>query len=295
MSVRIIQDKLDSYHCKSTQEEDFALKEITQELVLNSLYNAGFFKRAAFHGGTALRILHGVMRFSEDLDFALVEPDPHFDLGTYLAAIPAELKAFGYDLKIAGRSSAGAVKSVFLKDDSLGRILNIRFPKLDGFRRSVKIKLEVDTNPPAGANVEMKFLDFPINYSVTAHDLPTLFAGKSHALLCREYTKGRDWFDFLWYVNRRVSPNFRFLSNALNQVGAWRDKEPNVDRNWYLKEVAKRIKKVKWDQAKADMERFLRPIDVKTLELWDEKFFLHNLSQWAELVLGTTNQPSPQV
>ena len=164
MSVKIIQDKLNRYNCQSTQEEDYALKEITQELVLNSLYNAGFFKKTAFQGGTALRILHGLMRFSEDLDFALLEVDRGFDLNSYLGSMNAELKAFGYDLKIEGRSSANAVQNTFLKDDSLGRLLNVQYPKADGPKRSLKIKLEVDTNPPAGANTETKFLDFPINF-----------------------------------------------------------------------------------------------------------------------------------
>lgn len=123
MSVKIIQDKLDSYRCRSNQEEDCALKEITQELILNSLYNAGFFKKAAFQGETALRILHGLMRFSEDLDFALLEPDRKFDLNSYLSSLNAELKAFGYDVKVEGRSSTNAVQNTFLKDDSLGRLL----------------------------------------------------------------------------------------------------------------------------------------------------------------------------
>ena len=106
MSVKIIRDKLSGYECQSTQEEDYALKEITQELILNSLYNGGFFKKAAFQGGTALRILHGLRRFSEDLDFALIQADRTFDLSAYLASIKSELKAFGYEIKIETRSSA---------------------------------------------------------------------------------------------------------------------------------------------------------------------------------------------
>ena len=279
MSVKIIQDKLDSYQCQSTQEEDYALKEITQELVLNSLYNSGFFKKAAFQGGTALRILHGLMRFSEDLDFALVEPDKKFDLNSYLSSMNTELRAFGYDVKVEGRSSANAVQNTFLKDDSLGRLLKVQYPKSDGPKRALKIKLEVDTNPPAGAKTETKFLNFPINFSVTAHDVPSLFAGKSHALLCRDYIKGRDWFDFIWYVGQKAVPNFGFLSNALEQLGPWKGKliKPNID--WYGKEMSTRIKEVDWDKAKADVQRILRPVDVKTLELWNEKFFLDCLKR----------------
>ena len=279
MSIKIIQDKLESYNCQSTQEEDYALKEITQELALNSLYNAGFFKKAAFQGGTALRILHGLRRFSEDLDFALIEPDRKFDLNTFLTAINGELKSFGYDVKIEGRASASAVQNTFLKDDSLGRLLRVQYPRADGPKRTLKIKLEVDTNPPAGAKTEIKFLDFPINFSVTAHDLPSLFAGKSHALLCRDYIKGRDWFDFLWYVGQKVKPNLKLLSNALEQLGPWKGRGLRADMSWYGKEMASRIKEIDWEKAKADVQRFLRPADVKTLELWNENFFLGRLEQ----------------
>ncbi len=279
MSVKIIQDKLDSYKCQSTQEEDYALKEITQELVLNSLYNSAFFKKAAFQGGTALRILYGLMRFSEDLDFALLKPDKKFDLNSYLSSISAELKAFGYDVKVEGRSSANAVQNTFLKDDSLGRLLKVQYPKSDGRKRALKIKLEVDTNPPAGAKTETKFLNFPINFSVTSHDVPSLFAGNGHALLCRDYIKGRDWFDFVWYVGQKVVPNFKFLSNALEQLGPWKGKSVKADIDWYGKEMSRRIREVDWDKAKADVQRFLRPVDVKTLELWNKKFFLDCLKR----------------
>jgi predicted nucleotidyltransferase component of viral defense system len=281
MSVKIIQDRLDNYNCQSTQEEEFALKEITQEIVLNSLYNSGFFKKAAFQGGTSLRILYGLNRFSEDLDFALLNPDAKFDLNYYLATTNEELKAFGYDVKIEGRTSNNAVQNMFLKDDSLGRFLKVQYPKNDGPKRTLKIKIEVDTNPPAYAEIETKFLDFPINFSVTVHDLPSLFAGKSHALLCREFVKGRDWFDFLWYLARKTKPNFKFLSSALQQFGPWKGMGVNTDSDWYRREMTKRIKNIDWPKAKMDVQRFLRPVDVKTLELWNVDFFLANLKKLA--------------
>jgi predicted nucleotidyltransferase component of viral defense system len=279
MSVKIIQERLNQYQCQSTQEEEHALKEITQELALNSLYNAGFFKKAAFHGGTCLRILYGLNRFSEDLDFALIKPDPIFDLKTYLTAINTELGAFGYDVKLESRAAEKSVQSAFLKDDSLGRILQVHYPKYDGPGRQLKIKFEVDTNPPAGANIETKFHDFPIYFSMATHDLPSLFAGKSHALLCRPYVKGRDWFDFLWYVSRKTPPNFLFLTNALNQLGPWKDSGVVVDMAWYKKEMETRIRGIDWAKVREDVQRFLRPSDVKSLELWDRDFFLWNLGK----------------
>lgn len=281
MSMKMIQERLDRYAAKSQQEEENALKEITQELALNSLYNAGFFKKAAFQGGTCLRILHGLNRFSEDLDFALIEPAKTFELGPHLTAMNEELSAFGYDVKIESRTSAeNAVKNAFLKDDSLGRLLNVRYKKTDGPARAIKIKIEIDTNPPLGANIETQFHDFPINFAVTTHDLPSLFAGKSHALLVREYVKGRDWFDFLWYVARKVRPNYDFLANALDQAGPWKGKAPQVDEAWYRKELSRKIASIDWKKASADVERFLRPSDVRTLELWSQAFFQATLDKW---------------
>lgn len=280
MSVKMIQERLDGYKCQSMQEEEFALKEITQELVLHSLYTSGFFKKAAFQGGTCLRILYGLNRFSEDLDFALIEPDRRFDLAPYLSAMNQELRAFGYDIKVESRASAdSAVKNAFLKDDSLGRILSVGYPRQDGPARMLKIKLEVDTNPPAGANIEAKFHDFPIHFSVTGHDLSSLFAGKTHALLVRPYIKGRDWFDFLWYVSRKIVPNFAFLSNALEQLGPWKGKQVKVEMDWYQKEMSRKIKSIDWEKAKADVQRFLKPTDAKALEIWNESFFLENLKR----------------
>lgn len=280
MSVKIIQERLDNYNSQSIQEEQFALKEITQELALHSLYNSGFFKRVAFQGGTCLRILYGLNRFSEDLDFALLEPDKKFDLVHYLASMNEELKAFGYDVKIESKASANnAVQNPFLKDDSLGRIINARYTQADGNPRSLKIKFELDVNPPAGAKIETKFHDFPVYFSVTTQDLSSLFAGKSHALLVRPYIKGRDWFDFLWYISRKAPLNLMFLSNALDQLGPWKGKKIKVNMSWYKREMTKRIKSIDWNKARADVSRFLRPSDLKTLELWNTNFFLMNLER----------------
>lgn len=279
MSIKIIQDRLDQYQCQSLQEEDLALGEITQELVLNSLYNAGFFKVAAFQGGTCLRILYGLNRFSEDLDFALLEPDADFELKKFLSSITEELRAFGYNIKVEPRPARRAMQNAFLKDDSLGRILAIQHRRADGPARALKIKLEVDTNPPDGAVSELKLHDFPIYFSVTTHDLPSLFAGKSHALLCRPYVKGRDWFDFLFYIARKAAINFDFLSSALDQAGPWKGRGVTVDRKWYQTQMSQRIKEIDWSKAKADVQRFLKPGDVRTLELWGSAFFLANLER----------------
>ncbi len=208
MSIKIIQDRLDSYHCKTALEEELALREITQEVALAALARTDFFMFAAFQGGTCLRIFYGTNRFSEDFDFILKEPDKSFDLQPYLKGLLDELLAYGSELELTDRSKAKmAVKKAFLKDASIGKLLQLNHLRANRSRRKIRIKLEIDTNPPAGSNYEMKYLDFPFVSSVTVQDLPSLFAGKLHALLCREYAKGRDWYDFIWYTSRGAEIN----------------------------------------------------------------------------------------
>lgn len=287
MSIKIIQERLNSYKCESRQEEENAVREITQEVALLCLYNADFFKRAAFQGGACLRIFYGTNRFSEDLDFALIAPDPRFGFSNYLENLKKGFEAYGYTIEIQDRAKTkGAVKTLFLKDDSLGKIIDLTHPTIEGRARSIKIKLEIDCDPPSGAKIENKFHDFPLNFSVTAHDLPSLFATKSHALLCREYTKGRDWYDFLWYAGRKVGINFELLSNAIDQQGPWQGQNIKVDKKWYLEEMAKKIESTDWEEAKQEVQRFLRPIELKALELWNSDLFLASIAKLGETLQG---------
>lgn len=280
MSVKIIKERLAQYECKSRQDEENALREITQEVALNALFNLNFFKAAAFQGGTCLRIFYSLNRFSEDLDFALIEPDPNFDIDNYLEGLKNEFKAFGYNIDIKDRSKVDqSVKKVFIKENSLGDILNLEYPIQTGKPRSIRIKLEIDANPPLGAKVENAFHDFPLNFAVSAHTLPSLFAGKSHSLLCRSYTKGRDWYDFLWYTSRKTDINYELLSNALDQTGPWQGKGIAVDTSWYLKEMKKKISLTDWKEAADDVRRFLKSNELKSLELWNEDFFLTHLGK----------------
>ena len=280
MSVKIIQERLDSYQCRSQQEEENALREITQEVALSALSRTDFFKFAGFQGGTCLRIFYSLARFSEDLDFILKQPDKDFKLKPYLKSLEIEMQAYGYRLEVIDRSKAdSAVKKGFLKDDSLGKVLSLERLKGVTNSRKIKIKLEVDTNPPRGSIFENKFLDFPFPFAATVQDLPSLFAGKNHALLCREYTKGRDWYDFLWYVSRKVSINFEFLSSALNQIGPWRGQGLVVDKLWYYQQMKQKICDVNWGEIKEELARFLKPEDVKTLKIWNEEFFLDRLKK----------------
>lgn len=277
MSTKIIRDRFEGYGTASRQEAENAMAEIAQEIALAGLSRSDFFKHAVFQGGTSLRILYGMQRFSEDLDFLLRRLDPGFQLAPYLKGLEAEFKAYGIEMTVEDRSKVdAAVKKAFLKSDSMGKVLS--FEHLD-LTKAVKIKFEVDTNPPAGGGFETKYLDFPFPFPVTVQDRPSLFAGKSHALLCREYVKGRDWFDFVWYVGRETPLNFDFLSAAIDQQGPWKGQGIVVTKAWYLEEMEKKIASVDWDDARRDVIRLLKASDLPIVEFWSRGYFADRLQK----------------
>ena len=283
MSVEIVQERLTAYACKSTLEEEQALREITQEIILAGLGRTDFFGRAAFQGGTCLRIFHSLNRFSEDMDFALEAADPTFRLSPYLERVREEVADYGYELEIDDRSKAGAtVRQAFLKDDSVGRLLSLQYRPRSGPMRKLRIKLEVDTNPPLGASYEMPVMDYPFPSAVRVFDLPSLFAGKLHALLCRSYLKGRDWYDFIWYTARRTPINHDLLSAALDQQGPWKDQVPETDNAWCIAQLRAVIAKADWMQARRDMQRFVKPHELPSLELWTRGYFLQQCDKLGE-------------
>ena len=199
---------LEKYDLSSADKTYEALREILQEIVLLGLYRAGFFDHALFYGGTALRILYGLDRFSEDLDFSLVEPNATFDLSVYEDAVIEALHSFGFEVTIQLKNRDGAVKSAFLKGNTSQHLLNIEAPedivKTFGQGRLVKIKFEVDTQPPLDFESEKKTLLVPSPFTIHTMTIPSLFAGKMHAILCRNWSKrpkGRDGYDLVWYVS----------------------------------------------------------------------------------------------
>jgi len=184
------------------------------------------------------------------------------------------------ELEIQDRSKAdSAVKKAFLKDKSFGRVLNLKNIPQDQQTKKLKIKFEIDTNPPLGSHFEIKYLDFPIPFALTLQDRPSLLAGKSHALLCRKYTKSRDWYDFLWYVQNTTSLNFKLLSNALDQMGPWKNQGIQVDKTWYRENIGQKIQNLDWKAAKDDVIRFLGSQEQKGLEVWGQSFFLDRLEK----------------
>lgn len=280
MSIKLIQERLLSYQCRSEKEEKQALREITQEVILAALGRGDFFNYAIFQGGTCLRIFYGLNRFSEDLDFILINPDWKFDINPHLQKVADECRAFGYRIEIQDRSREGAaIKPAFLKEDSLGRVLQLNYVGRTGRMGNIRIKFEVDTNPPAGFGREMKYLDFPFVSMVVLQDKSGLFAGKIHALLCREYIKGRDWYDFIWYTGQKISIDFKFLSAAMDQQGPWQGKGINIDLKWCIRELTRKIKSLDWPMVANDVRRFVRDSEYSSLDLWSKDLLLHQLSK----------------
>ena len=214
------------------------------------------------------------------MDFALDSPNPAFHLAPYLNRVRQELEIYGYELEIDDRSEAGSsVQQAFVKDDSVGKLLRLGYRPRTGRMRKLRIKLEVDTNPPPGASYDMPVLDFPFPSAVRIFDLPSLFAGKLHALLCRGYLKGRDWYDFIWYTARRTPINHKLLSAALDQLGPWKGRAPMTDNAWCVEQLRTRIDEIDWMQAQRDVQRFVRPHELPSLKLWTRDFFLHQTAK----------------
>jgi hypothetical protein len=278
--IEIIQQKLDSCHASNPVEEEQATKEIMQEIALYGLWRAGFFEVAAFQGGTSLRILHRLPRFSEDLDFMLQKPDPEFDWSGYLTKLLECFEEYGLQSEALPKGSMDrAVRTTVLKNNSFVNQLNLKFYRGQADRK-ITIKLEVDANPPAGAGFDYTYIDFPTDFEVCHQDLPSNFALKLHALLCRPYLKGRDWYDFNWYIRQDVSPNLPHLQNALIQYGPWKGQvDLVVDKSWVQEELQNKIDGIEWKAAAADVAPFLKLGEQESLKLWDARFFSAKLKK----------------
>jgi predicted nucleotidyltransferase component of viral defense system len=270
---------LQRYECNSAQDYRQALREILQEIALLGLWRSKFFERAAFYGGTALRILYGSDRFSEDLDFSLLSPDEGFDFAKYLTSLQKEVNAFGFDVHVEPRRKAagGAVQSAFMKADTVKQLLVIEAAE-ETVRQIprgqlLKIRLEVDTDPPPGFDTHTRYLLQPIPFAVRVYRLPDLFAGKMHAVLCRRWknrVKGRDWFDLVWYAARHPALHLSHLEQRMRQSGDWKGARALTVEAFQgmLNEV---IDKLDVNQAKKEVEPFLKKPEA--LALWSRDFF----------------------
>lgn len=273
----MIKEWLEEYKPVNQEEAEQALREIMQEIALAGLQRSGFFEKAAFYGGTALRIFHGLQRFSEDLDFSLLEVNPGFSLEPYLRGVEAEFSALGVTVSIEEKNKTATtdVDSAFLKPDTTWKELIIKeiLPHESvKMRPMIKIKIEVDTTPPLGFITEEKLLLKPFSFYVKCFRLPDLFAGKMHALLFRKWkgrVKGRDWFDMEWYIRKNIPLNLDHLLIRSQDRGDW--KEQTITKEQFMTLLQKKIESVSFNSIKEDVVRFIP--DEKLIEIWTPQYF----------------------
>ena len=280
-----VESLLKNYNPKSKNDYENAIQEIMQEIALMGMWRAKFFEHAAFYGGTALRILYGLDRFSEDLDFSLLQRNPSFNLLPYLKAIEEELEISGLKVKVEHKikSDEKSIRSAFLKTGTLETFIRINLD--DTLKRHtqsnevIKIKLEIDIDPPAGFATEVKYLVKPIPFSIRSYAPEDLFAGKMHALLCRPYkvrVKGRDWYDFIWYVAKGFQLHLAHLENRMRQSGHYIHDRPLTEAV-FADLLEKKILSLDLQAAKEDIKRFIR--DPRELDGWTIDFFRSLLSR----------------
>jgi predicted nucleotidyltransferase component of viral defense system len=250
-----------------------------QEIALLGLWRSKFFENAAFYGGTALRILYGMDRFSEDLDFSLLRPMKDFDLSRYSGAVERELLSFGFEAKVTTREkkNTNPVQSAFLRANTLKHLLTIKTAEGIAWPISrgqiLKIKIEVDTDPPPGFVTENKFVLQPIPFSVRTFALPDLFAGKMHAVLCRKWksrVKGRDWYDLVWYAANHPQLHLSHLEQRMMQSGHL-DHGEQMNREKLYAMAEKAVDKLDVNQARKEVEPFVK--NPEALEVWSREFF----------------------
>ncbi len=273
----MIKDWIAEYQPKTDRDYQQALREIMQQIALAGLYRGGFFEKAAFYGGTALRIFYGLDRFSEDLDFSLLQSDENFHLNNYLKVIEDEFIAQGMavSIKTKVKTIQTNIESAFLKSETLWSelILETVLPQF-GLKQSIglKIKIEVDTKPPLGFETEEKLLLKPFSFYVKCFAIEDLFAGKMHALLFRKWgnnVKGRDWYDMEWYIRRGTSLNIEHFLLRAKDSGDW-EKETMTEEE-FRKLLYDRIETVNLEIAKNDAKRFIA--DQKALDIWSKNYF----------------------
>lgn len=262
----IFNQMLSSYDITTELQKRNAIFEVNQQIILSGLYNGGFFNEAAFYGGTCLRIFHGLHRFSEDMDFSLLAPNENFDFTHYFQPIIDQFAMVGREVEIRkkDKKNFGKVESAFLKDNT--DVYDITFQT----EKSVKIKIEVDTKPPLKFQTEQKLLLLPQSFMTRCFTLPALFAGKMHALVYRAWknrVKGRDWYDFEWYVRHNVPLDFTHLCERALQLN-----HEELDKETFLQKLNERLATADMNQIKADVLPFVR--NPKELDIWSNDYFM---------------------
>ncbi len=273
----MIKEWLDSYSPANQYQAAQRLREIMQEIALAGLYRAGFFEKAAFYGGTALRIFYKLDRFSEDLDFSLLKTDENFSLVKYMDAIISEFESQGMQVSVKEKkkSAQSNIDSAFLKSETIWKELVLEgIVPQSGITQiaNIKIKLEVDKKPPLGFSTEEKLLLRPFSFYVKCFEITDLFAGKMHALLFRKWgenLKGRDWYDMEWYIRKGTPLNLNHFLLRAKDSGDW-DKE-TMNEEEFRGLLSQKIEVVNMHRIKADISRFIPNPEI--LDIWSAEYF----------------------
>ena len=279
MTNQVIANMLAGYRCRSDADYVNAIREIMQVIALRALSRKGFFSRAAFYGGTALRVLYGLDRGSEDLDFSLIEPDDRFELDQYSDCLTSEFASFGMTVGFSEKAkiSPGNIKSGFLKTNTRAQFLSVGLDEVLAARihakQELRIKIEVDIQPPPGFDTEVKYLYQPLPFAVRSYVLSDLLAGKLHAVLFREWKsrmKGRDWYDLVWYAGYHPKYHLLHLEWRSIQSGHYDGASPLTEAE-VRSRLSQRLEQVDMEQLKDDVRPFLR--DPSVLDIWSKDFF----------------------
>ncbi len=275
-----IKQMLNSY--PDTMPQIDKLREILQQAALLGLARHHFFQHAVFYGGTALRILYGLDRYSEDLDFSLLNPNPNFDFSPFLNGMHQELIAMGFqlDVDLREKNNGTGIWSAFLKGNTLTMLLSIHEKtKIRGIHpeQKIQIKLEIDTDPPTlHLPLESKLVKNPVPFYISSYAIVDLFAGKLHAALCRNWkkrVKGRDWYDVIWYIQNDTPVNLAHLRERMKQTEHLRPTE-KFEKKELLERLHAKIDDIDWELAKSDVAVFIP--DKQRLDIWSASFF-HDL------------------
>lgn len=275
----VLEQMIEHYNPKNIDDKRNVIKEVMQEIALCGLSKAGFFNVAAFYGGTALRIFYGLDRFSEDLDFSLLVKDKEFDLSKYFPVLKEVVSSYGLDVdvELKNKTKDSYVQSAFLKGDTIEHFL-LFYPNdlVEGINKNekVKIKFEIDTMPPGLATYETKYRLLPTPYGVKLYDESSLFSGKIHAVICRSWksrVKGRDLYDYIFYLSRKSKYNLPHLREKLIDSG-FIDKKTKLDNDDIKRILIDRFNEIDFEAAKNDVVPFIKNTNV--LDIWSKEFFV---------------------
>ncbi len=277
--MTIIQQMINKYNPITLEDKKNAVKEVLQEVVLAGLSKTDFFSHTAFYGGTALRLFYGMNRFSEDLDFSLLVEDDTFDISKYFKPISDVVSSLGLNFEVSkkDKTTSSTIDSAFIKGNTKETIITIYPNSVDASRiihnEKIIIKFEVDVNPPLYANTEIKFRLLPFPYQVRVYDQSSLFAGKIHAVIARGWknrVKGRDLYDYIYYLSLNTKVNLKHLEERLKQTKTI-EEDVQLTRALLIEILDKRFDQIDYDIAKSDIRPFIK--DHNSLDLWSCDFF----------------------